>query len=91
MAKATLTSRPFIQTLTVGYGFTPYQPITGCDRVADFTAGSELRRPPEQCGLSLPPFVPVVAAKESSALDPESEKPRFPQQRYRLPPVWRVR
>ena len=39
---------PFIQTLTVGFGISPNQPINGFDRVADFTAGSELHRPPEQ-------------------------------------------
>ncbi len=54
---------PFIQTLTVGFGFTPNQPITGCDRVADFTAGSELHRPPEQREASLPHPWPVGAMK----------------------------
>ena len=44
---------PFIQTLTVGLGISPSQPTTGCGRVADFTAGSDLHRPPEQCGLIL--------------------------------------
>ena len=39
---------PFIQTFTVGTGISPIQPINGFDRVADFTAGSELHRPPEQ-------------------------------------------
>ena len=37
---------PFIQTITVGFGITPNQPATGCDWVADFTAGSELTPTP---------------------------------------------
>ena len=41
-------SRSFIQTLTVGDGISPSQPATGSRRVADFTAGSELHRPPER-------------------------------------------
>jgi hypothetical protein len=48
----------FIQTLTVGLGITPSQPTTGGGRVADFTAGSDLHRPPEQCGAILPQLGP---------------------------------
>jgi hypothetical protein len=47
---------PFIQTVTVGSGISPNQPINGFDRVADFTAGSELHRPPE---LRVPIFAQI--------------------------------
>ena len=53
----------FIQTLTVGPGIAPSQPTHGVSRVADFTAGSDLHRPPEQRGVSLPHPLLVRATK----------------------------
>ena len=69
MPDGTAEPCPFIQTLTVGFGVTPNQPINGSDRVADFTAGSELHRPPEQRGLSLPHPLQVRATKQSLPQD----------------------
>ena len=60
---------PFIQTFTVGTGISPIQPINGFDRVADFTAGSELHRPPEQRAFILPQSLQVRAAKQPLLLD----------------------
>ena len=65
MPDGTAEPCPFIQTVTVGFGITPNQPINGFDRVADFTAGSELHRPPEQRGPSLPHHVQVRATNQS--------------------------
>jgi len=42
-----------IRTLTVGAGISPTQPVTGCDRVADFNRRCGISPPPEHASLLL--------------------------------------
>ena len=73
---------PFIQTVTVGSGISPNQPINGFDRVADFTAGSELHRPPEQREPIFAQIAPNRARWKPWLQDLAPYKLRFPPQRY---------